>query len=71
MTLISPHWYEFGLVMRQEYRTFQRRKRSSEKCKPAYQTTAADQGETSTVLTFLNGNVKSTNRCTACRLQDH
>ena len=40
-----------------------------EKCKPAYQTVAADQGETSTVLTFVNGNVKSTYRCTAHRLQ--
>ena len=26
-----------------------------EKCKPAYQTIAADQGETSTMLTFVNG----------------
>ena len=25
------------------------------KCKPAYQTVGADQGETSTVLTFVNG----------------
>ena len=40
-----------------------------EKQKPAYQTIAADQGETSTVLTFVNGNVNSTYRCTACRLQ--
>ena len=39
------------------------------KCKPAYQTIAADQGETSTMLTFVNGNVKSTYRYTACRLQ--
>ena len=41
------------------------------KHKPAYQTIAADQGETSMVLTFVNGNVKSTYRHTACRLQDH